>query len=77
MPNLEIKKVEIGGTVDLMSVKAVASVHKSAETIFSGVRRWSGDVHRRSDREERRHGGTGECRELGRHDISMALATVM
>ena len=34
MPSLEIKKVEIGDTVDLMGVKAVASVHKSAETIL-------------------------------------------
>ena len=39
MPSLEIKKVEIGDTVDLMGVKAVASVHKSAETIFSGVQK--------------------------------------
>ena len=39
MSSLEIKKVEIGDTVDLMGVKAVASVHKSAETIFSGVQK--------------------------------------
>ena len=37
MPNLDIKRVEIGDTVDVMGCKAVAVLHEPAADAFKGV----------------------------------------